>query len=175
MVIQIPRNMNMVSDPLQNTSLLCFVQKIYLSICYQTNLFNEIIISALSSSTGTGGSNENEYIILPFIKEAFGEDLKWFLKRDDSIVVKYIHVFLHFYLCYSLSQTLVYLDYRKYNIVPEKTKDVLYLTSEHASEGREAVTNGWNKYVNKEALENRLERIEALDILNSLLDGNIGF
>ena len=158
------------------SSMLCPKDLLVDMLSKKPNLFNEIIISALSSSTGTGGSNENEYIILPFIKESFGEDLKWFLKRDDSIVVKYIHVFLHFYLCYSLSQTLVCLDYRKYNIVPEKPQKMYYiLTSEHASEGREAVTNGWNKYVNKEALEKSFGRIEALDILNSLLDGNIGF
>ena len=120
------------------SSMLCPKDLLVDMLSKKPNLFNEIIISALSSSTGTGGSNENEYIILPFIKEAFGEDLKWFLKRDDSIVVKYIHVFLHFYLCYSLSQTLVYLDYRKYNIVPEKPQKMYYiLTSEHASEGRE--------------------------------------
>lgn len=140
------------------------------------NLFNEIIISALSSSTGAGSTSENEYIILPFIKESFGEDLKWFLKRDDSVVVKYIHVFLHFYLCYSLSQTLIYLDYRRFNETMDKPQKMYYiLTSEHASEGREVVTNGWNRHVNKESIEKSFGRIEALDILNGLLGENIGF
>ena len=97
----------------------------------------------------------------PFIKEALGEDLKWFLKRDDSIVVKYIHVFLHFYLCYSLSQTLVYLDYHKYNIiVPEKPQKMYYilLLSMHLKVERLSLMAGINT-LTKKLLENRLKEL----------------
>ena len=49
------------------------------------------------------------------------------------------------------------------------------LSSEHSSESRDAVVNGWNKYVNKEAEEKLFGRIQALDIINGMLGGNIGF
>ncbi len=142
----------------------------------KSNLFNEIIISALSNISSGEIIIDNEYKILPFIKSSFGEDLKWLLNRDDSVVVKYIHVFLHFYLCYSLSQTLIYLDYRKYDKEVRGPQKMYYiLTAEHASEGRDAVVNGWSRYVNKEAIEKVFGRIEALDIINGMLGTNIGF
>ena len=141
----------------------------------QTNLFNDIIINSLNT-TGGQVATDNEYVSLPFIRESFGEDLKWLLEREDSVVVKYIHVFLHFYLCYSISQTIAYLDPRKYkDSISEPIKMYYILSSEHSSESRDAVVNGWNKYVNKEAEEKLFGRIQALDIINGMLGGNIGF
>ena len=146
----------------------------------QTNLFNEIIISALNSADDgiriSNGNNKNDYIIFPFIKKYFWDDLKWLLEREDSVVVKYIHIFLHFYLCYSISQTIAGLDPRKYATpITEPVKMYYILSSEHSSETRDAVVNGWNKYVNKEAQEKLFGRIQALDIINGMLEGNIGF
>lgn len=71
----------------------------------QTNLFNDIIIKSLNTTEGEIAA-DNEYIFMPFVRKSFGEDLKWLLEREDSVVVRYIHVFLHFYLCYSISQTI---------------------------------------------------------------------
>lgn len=140
----------------------------------QTNLFNEIIINSLNTTEGQVAT-DNEYVSLPFIRESFGKDLKWLLEREDSVVVKYIHVFLHFYLCYSISQTIAYLDPRKYsNAISKPIKMYYILSSEHSSESRDAVVNGWNKYVNKEAEEKLFGRIQALDIINGMLGGNIG-
>lgn len=140
----------------------------------QTNLFNDIIINSLNSSGGQIAT-DNEYISLPFIRDSFSEDLKWLLGREDSVVVKYIHVFLHFYLCYSISQTIAYLDPRKYaNAITEPVKMYYILSSEHSSESRDAIVNGWSKYVNKEAKEKLFGRIQALDIINGMLGGNIG-
>ena len=141
----------------------------------QTNLFNDIIINSLNTTDGQVAT-DNEYVSLPFIRESFCEDLKWLLEREDSVVVKYIHVFLHFYLCYSISQTIAYLDPRKYaNAISEPIKMYYILSSEHSSESRDAVVNGWNKYVNKEAEEKLFGRIQALDIINGMLGGNIGY
>lgn len=140
----------------------------------QTNLFNDIIINSLNT-TGGQVATDNEYVTLPFIRDSFGEDLKWLLEREDSVVVKYIHVFLHFYLCYSISQTIASLDPRKYaNAISGPIKMYYILSSEHSSESRDAVVNGWNKYVNKEAEEKLFGRIQALDIINGMLGGNIG-
>lgn len=143
----------------------------------KSNLFNNIIISALNKKEVYSElADDNEYIILPFIKDSFGKDLEWLLDREDSIVVKYIHIFLHFYLCYSLAQTLAYLDPRKYaEPICGPKKMYFILASEHSSETCEAATEGWAKYVNKEAIEKLYGRIQTLDILNSLLGGNIGF
>lgn len=142
----------------------------------QTNLFNDIIISALNSTGGNDFAKDNEYVTLPFVHNSFGEDLKWLLEREDAVVVKYIHVFLHFYLCYSISQTIAYLDPRKYATpITGPIKMYYILSSEHSSESRDAVVNGWNKHVNKEAEEKLFGRIQALDIINGMLGGNIGF
>ena len=141
----------------------------------QTNLFNDIIINSLNT-TEAQVATDNEYISLPFIRESFCEDLKWLLEREDSVVVKYIHIFLHFYLCYSISQTVAYLDPRKYaDPITEPKKMYYILSNEHSSESRDAVINGWNKYVNREAEEKLFGRIQALDIINGMLGGNIGF
>lgn len=141
----------------------------------QTNLFNEIIINSLNTP-GAQCATDSEYISIPFIRESFCDDLKWLLEREDSVVIKYIHIFLHFYLCYSISQTVANLDPRKYDkAIIEPTKMYYILSSEHSSESRDAVVNGWNKYVNKEAEEKLFGRIQALDIINGMLGGNIGF
>lgn len=141
----------------------------------QTNLFNDIIINSLNTPGGQIAT-DSEYIIIPFIRNSFGEDLKWLFEREESVIVKYIHIFLHFYLCYSISQTIAYLDPRNYTkSITEPIKMYFILSSEHSSESRDVVVNGWNKYVNKEAEEKLFGRIEALDIINGLVGGNIGF
>ena len=141
----------------------------------QTNLFNDIIIKSLNTTEGEIAA-DNEYIFMPFVRKSFGEDLKWLLEREDSVVVRYIHVFLHFYLCYSISQTIAYLDPRKYaDVITGPIKMYYILSSEHSSESRDAVVNGWSKHVNKEAEEKLFGRIQALDIINGMLGGNIGF
>ena len=141
----------------------------------QTNLFNELIINSLTTSTEQPAT-DNGYISLPFVRNSFGEDLKWLLEREDTIVVRYIHIFLHFYLCYSISQTIAYLDPRKYaSAITEPIKMYYILSSEHSSESRDAVVNGWSKYVNKEAEEKLYGRMQALDIINGMLGGKIGF
>lgn len=143
------------------------------------NLFNDIIVSALDIDGSFSKSKEgDEYLILPFIKESFCSDLKWLLSMEDSVIVKYIHVFLHFYLCYSLSQTLANLDPRKCDEpIDGPTKMFYILSSEHASVECPAVVDGWSKHVSREAQEKLFGRMQTLDILHSLLDNgkNIGF
>ncbi len=144
----------------------------------QLNLFNDIIVSALDEDGSFSNSKEDdEYLILPFVKESFCDDLKWLLSMEDSVIVKYIHVFLHFYLCYSLSQTLANLDPRKCD-KPITGPTIMYyiLASEHASVECDAATDGWKTHVNKEAQEKVFGRMQTLDILHSLLGKkNIGF
>lgn len=139
-----------------------------------TNLFNDIIINSLNKSCGQVAT-DNEYVSIPFISQSFGKDLKWLLEREDSVVVKYIHLFLHFYLCFSISQTIANLDPRKYKqAISEPIKMYYILATERSSESRAVVVDGWNKYINKETEEKLFGRIQALDIINGMLGGNIG-
>ena len=76
------------------------------------NLFTSILKETLVQGiTGTEKSSDTEkYYILPFIKKTFNEDVTWLLELDSSTVVRYVHLFTHFSLCYAITQTLTMLS-----------------------------------------------------------------
>lgn len=142
----------------------------------KNNLFTKILKEALSSSfASTSDSVSREYTALPYIKETFAEDLKWMMEQDEAVKVKYIHLFLHFYACYSVTQTIVNLNPKKTTSVTEPAQFYFILNSEKASVNHDAVIHGWSYHITKQNLDKLYGKSQALDIINSVLGGNVGF
>jgi len=140
------------------------------------NLFSKILQEALSSFCGSRDDiKAREYVILPFIKKSFEEDLKWMLKQEESVKVKYLHLFLHFYCCYAIMQTIVMLNSKKHDKPSSPAPFYYILNSEKASVNHEAVIRGWSHQIPKNSLDKLYGKSQALDILNSVLGGNVGF
>lgn len=141
------------------------------------NLFTKILQEALSPFSNEEDSERaKDYIALPFIKNSFKMDLEWLLEQEESVKVKYLPLFLHFYACYAVTQTIV-------NISPRKTREDLskpapfyfLLNSERASMNHEAVIRGWSYQMPKTSLDKLFGKSQTLDLLNSVLGGQIGF
>lgn len=140
------------------------------------NLFTKILKEALTSSFASPSDGVfREYTALPYIKETFAEDLKWLMEQDEAVKVKYLHLFLHFYACYSVTQTIVNLDSQKTRPVSVPTQFYFILNSEKASVNHDAVVRGWSYHIPKSTLDKLYGKSQALDILNSVLGGNIGY
>lgn len=140
------------------------------------NLFTRILKEALTSSIAfPSNSISREYTTLPFIKETFTEDLKWMMEQDESVKVKYLHLFLHFYACYSVTQTIVNLNPKKTTSDKGPAQFYFILNSEKASINHDAVVRGWSFQIPKPTLDKLYGKSQALDILNSVLGGNIGY
>jgi DNA phosphorothioation-dependent restriction protein DptG len=140
------------------------------------NLFTRILKEALTSSiTSPFNSISREYTTLPYIKETFTEDLKWMMEQDEAVKVKYLHLFLHFYACYSVTQTIVNLNPKKTTSVKGPAQFYFILNSEKASVNHDAVVRGWSYQIPKPTLDKLYGKSQALDILNSVLGGNIGY
>ena len=140
------------------------------------NLFSKILQEALSPLRG---SNEDlkarDYIILPYIKQSFEEDLKWMLKQEEAVKVKYLHLFLHFYACYAVMQAIVMISSKKQYKALSPAPFYYILNSEKASVNHDAVLRGWSYQIPKSSLDKLYGKSQALDILNSILGGNVGF
>lgn len=140
------------------------------------NLFTKILKEALSSSFASpSDSVSREYTAMPYIKETFAEDLKWMMEQDEAVKVKYLHLFLHFYACYSVTQTIVNLNPKKTTSVTGPTQFYFILNTEKASVNHDAVIRGWSYHIPKQTLDKLYGKSQALDILNSVLGGNIGY
>ena len=140
------------------------------------NLFTKILKEALSTSfTFPSDSVSCEYTALPYIKQTFAEDLEWMMEQDEAVKVKYLHLFLHFYACYSVTQTIVNLNPKKTTSVTGPTQFYFILNSEKASVNHDAVIRGWSYQIPKQTLDKLYGKSQALDILNSVLGGNIGY
>ena len=140
------------------------------------NLFTKLLTEALSSSFASpSDSIIHEYTSLPYIKETFAKDLKWMMEQDEAVKVKYIHLFLHFYACYSVTQTIVSLNPKKTTSIKEPAQFYFILNSEKASVNHDAVVRGWSYQIPKPTLDKLYGKSQALDILNSILGGNIGY
>ncbi len=140
------------------------------------NLFTKVLEEALGSvNTGCGkGAKASEvYYALPYIKKSFNEDLKWLMSLDSSVIIRHIHLFLHFYICYELLQSIPKLTYKNRNT--EKTEAFYFiLQSEKASASHDGVRN-WKEKMPKGLLDKIFGHSQALDILNSVLGGSVGF
>lgn len=137
------------------------------------NLFTKVLKEALSSiNTGFGeGPKASEaYYTLPYVKKSFNKDLKWIMSLDSSVIIRHIHLFLHFYICYELLQSIPKLTYKNRNT--EKTETFYFiLQSEKASASHDGVRN-WKEKMPKGLLDKIFGHSQALDILNSVLGGN---
>lgn len=140
------------------------------------NLFSRILQEALSLQSGySNETKEREYAILPYIKESFKEDLKWMLEQEEAAKVKYFHLFLHFYACYAVMQAIVMINVRKQDKPTSPAPFYFILNSEKASVNHDAVLRGWSHQIPKSSLDKLYGKSQALDILNCVLGGNIGF
>ena len=156
---------SMLSDELQNSGH----SKI-------PNLFSKILQEALTPFGGSSDeSKDRDYFVLPYIKESFEEDLSWMLEQEESVKVKYLHLLLHFYACYAVTQAIVRITARDKHNEDVPAPFYFILNSERASVNHDAVVRGWSYQIPKSSLDKLYGKSQALDILNSVLGGNIGF
>lgn len=158
--------------------LASLVDESYVVPNYESkNLFSKLLNDALTNNvSGLGEKKKQEevYYILPCIRKSFNNDFKWMMEElDTTAIVRYIHLLLHFYVCYTLLQTLPKLSYKQKNTA-NQTPYYFILKSERASITHDAVL-GWNKTLPKSFLDKIYGRSQALDILNCVLGGDIGF
>lgn len=140
------------------------------------NLFTKILKEALiniDSGFGEGVKASEKYYLLPFIRKSFNEDLNWLMSSDSNVIIRNIHLLLHFYVCYVLLQTIVKLNSEKRNT---DSPEFFYfiLNSEKASASHDGVKK-WKEKIPKSFLDKVFGHSQALDILNSVLGGYIGF
>ncbi len=158
-------------------NLLCSLNesKIDISDHDNKNLFTKVLKEALSSINtgfGEGAKATEEYYTLPYVKKSFNRDLKWIMSLDSSVIIRHIHLFLHFYTCYELLQSIPKLTYQKRNT--EKTEQFYFiLQSEKASGSHDGVRN-WKEKMPKGLLDKIFGHSQALDILNTVLGSNVG-
>ena len=140
------------------------------------NLFSKILQEALTPFCGfSDDSKERDYIVLPYIKKSFEEDLCWMLEQEESVKVKYLHLLLHFYACYAVTQAIVRITAKDKQSEDEPAPFYFILNSERASVNHDAVVRGWSYQIPKSSLDKLYGKSQALDILNSVLGGNVGF
>ena len=140
------------------------------------NLFSKILQEALTPFCGfSDDSKERDYIVLPYIKKSFEEDLCWMLEQEESVKVKYLHLLLHFYACYAVTQAIVGITAKDKQSVDEPAPFYFILNSERASVNHDAVVRGWSYQIPKSSLDKLYGKSQALDILNSVLGSNVGF
>lgn len=140
------------------------------------NLFSKILQEALTPLCGfSDDSKERDYIVLPYIKKSFEEDLCWMLEQEESVKVKYLHLLLHFYACYAVTQAIVRITAKDKQSVDEPAPFYFILNSERASVNHDAVVRGWSYQIPKSSLDKLYGKSQALDILNSVLGSNVGF
>ncbi len=138
------------------------------------NLFSNLIKQALDQGVSlTQTDSPKEYYTLPFVAKYFNEDFLWLINgHDDYVVVKYINYLLHFYVCFSVMQTIIKMEPTENDLTGPQGMYYI-LISESASSKKEVVTSGWEKYI-KGKLPKLFGRAQALDIINTVLGGNIG-
>ena len=144
------------------------------------NLFFNIVSAALARQTfgDVGKKNVNKYTVPEYIKRAFEYDLQWLLGQNEQIKIKYLHLLLHFYACYAITQTIFLLSSKKTEYEDLKKPEKLYfiLSSEKISLNHDAVLMGWPKKIQeRQTLEKLFGKIQALDIVNCLLNGPVGY
>lgn len=140
------------------------------------NLFIKILKeSMINLSPLSDEARKKDYTILPFIKRSFEKDLKWLLEQEESVKVKYIHTLLYFYACYGVTQAIVQISHKKDEPIDKPVPFYFILNSEKASVHHDAVLRGWSYQIPKAALDKLYGKSQALDILNSVLGGNVGF
>lgn len=142
------------------------------------DLFSQTIINCLKKEEGFSSSTADEsYFILPFVKASFAKDLKWLVRQNSPTVVKYLPLFLHFYACYSLIQTLVFMNKNNWNTSISEPRPIYYmLTTEKVTASADGVRKGWSasNLLADTFLDKMSSYAQALDILNLLFEDNEG-
>lgn len=141
-----------------------------------SNIFSKILQEALTPVGGfSKDSKERDYMVLPYIKKSFEEDLCWMLEQEESVKVKYLPLLLHFYACYAVIQAIVRITAKDKQSEDVPAPFYFILNCERASVNHDAVVRGWSHQIPKSSLDKLYGKSQALDILNSVLGGNVGF
>lgn len=143
------------------------------------DLFSQTVIDCLKTEDDefSTQSTDDKYFILPFIKDSFAADLKWLVQQSNGVIVKYLPLFLHFYACYSLIQTLAFMNKNNWQKSIEKPLPIYYmLTSEKVTASADGVRKGWSasNLLADTFLDKMSSYAQALDILNTLFEENDG-
>lgn len=138
------------------------------------NLFSKILKDAFTPFGTSEEPKTRDYMALPYITKSFRNDLKWMLEREDSAIIKYIHLFLHFYACYAVTQAIVSITTKSRDTQGGPAPFYFILNSERASVNHDAVRS-WREQLPKSSLDKLYGKSQALDILNSVLGENVGF
>lgn len=142
------------------------------------DLFSQTVIDCLKKEDGINiPTADDKYLILPFVKASFAKDIKWLVEQNRSVVVKYLPLFLHFYACYSLVQTLAFMNKNNWNTPIAKPLPIYYmLTSEKVTASADGVRKGWSasNLLADTFLDKMSSYAQALDILNMLFEDNEG-
>ena len=140
------------------------------------NLLVSILRKAISDNTFPRNENfGRHYTILPFVKNQFNRDLKWFFEEhNESAISQYLPLFLYFYVCYSLIQLVLNLNPKDLQENSNNKAHPLYymLASEAASSSKPAVRYGWDE-IAKNSLPKMLAKLQTLDILNCILEEDV--
>lgn len=139
----------------------------------EKDLFCEVVNECLQKDSIGNRGERDRYFILSFIKQQFSEDIKWLLKQNNNVIVKYLPLMLYFYASYSLMQTLMFMNKANWQYSTDKPRPITFmLSSERASEGQAAVKRGWAAVDHfPETFLNKMSAYaQALDILNSMFE-----
>lgn len=139
----------------------------------EKDLFCEVVNECLQKDSISCRGERDRYFILQFVKQQFSEDIKWLLKQNNNVIVKYLPLMLYFYASYSLMQTLMFMNKANWQYSTDKPRPITFmLTSERASEGLSAVKRGWAAADHfPETFLNKMSAYaQALDILNSMFE-----
>lgn len=139
----------------------------------EKELFSEIVSECLQKDSFGWRREQDKYFVLPFIKQQFAEDIKWLLKQNSNVVVKYFPLMLYFYISYSIMQTLMFMNKNNWQRTTSEPCPIAFmLSSERASEGQPAVKKGWAApdHFPETFLNKMSSYAQALDILNSMFE-----
>lgn len=140
------------------------------------DIFSQTIIDCLQKDEKFSiQAIEDKYFVLPFIKESFAKDIKWLVTQSNGVIVKYLPLFLHFYACYSLIQTLAFMNKNNWKYTTDKPLPIYYmLTSEKVTASADGVRKGWSasNLLSDTFLDKMSSYAQALDILNTLFEDN---
>ena len=140
------------------------------------DLFTKILEEALSSSVGHQEKRtEGEYYIINYIRNSFNEDFTWLMSQEETVKVKYLHLFFYFYACYSVTQAIVNINSKSENVRTSPKPFFFILSNEKASINHDAITRGWTHIIPTKSLDRLYGKLQALDIINCILGNNIGF
>lgn len=108
------------------------------------DLFCTIINECLQKDSISNSTERDKYFVHFFIKQQFSKDIKWLLKQNNNVIVKYLPLMLYFYASYSIMQTLMFMNKVNWECTTSKPLPITFmLSSERASEGQAAVKKGW--------------------------------